>query len=412
MIHHRGQRHGRPALLAAVLATLLALGTTTADAQEATAQEPSAPQEPAAELVVGDTDLPPIPDPPRFISGLSRTFADVAGDLFFWGQGATLDGPIAYNAVLGGSSVFVTGDTRVGGDLVAFAGDVAIDGEVIQNAYIWAGTARIGEGAVIHGNVLCFCGTLRVEGTVRGLVQGGGGNTAITGDVGSVKVEAGIITVGPEAVIRGDLEYEANDEADIAEGATIMGEVRRTIERDDEEADDEADSGGISAWTIGWRVWSYLSRLLIGVAFLLVGGRLARAPAAHLRETPAAGLGFGFVVAVVVPVACLIAIGLIVSLPLGLIGLVLFGLAVTLSSLVTSQFLGEWLLRRVRDGAPSEYAALALGLLLLTVVGFIPYVGFLIWLTAILLGLGGMFLALRPHGAGQPASPAISPSQT
>lgn len=398
MTHHRGdRRHRRP--FAAAVATLAALtGFGLA------AQEPEAPAPvPPAQAV----ELPPIPDPPRFVSGMSRTFADVAGDLFYWGQAATLDGPMAHDAIVGGSSVAVTQDARVGGNLAAFAGDVGIDGEILQNAYIWAATARIGKDAVIHGNVLCFCGSLRIEGTVRGQVKGGGGNTSITGDVGSVKVEAGILTVGPEAVIRGDLEYEANDEADIAEGATIVGEVRRTIETADPEKEADEGSSGISAWSIAWRVWSYLSRLLIGVTALLIGGRLARAPAGHLRETPAVGLGFGFVVAVVTPVACLVAIGLVVSLPLGLIGLVLFGLAVILSSLVTAQYLGDWLLRRVSSaGPPSEYLALTVGLLLLTLVGLIPYVGFLIRLTAVLLGLGGIFLALRPRRSSAPTTSA------
>jgi cytoskeletal protein CcmA (bactofilin family) len=404
MAHDRRDDRQQPAL-AAALAILLILGGSSA-----VAQEPEAPQEPSEAVSTMAEDLPPIPAPPRFVSGLSRTFSDVFGDLFFWGQGATLDGPIGYNAVLGGSSVFVTDDTRVGGDLVAFAGDVGIDGEVMQNAYLWAGTVRIGENAVIHGNVMCFCGTLRVEGTVRGQVLGGGGNTAITGDVGSVKIEAGIVTVGPEAIIRGDLEYESNDEADISDSATIMGEVHRTIQSDDDEkGTEEEGSSAFSAWSIGWRLWRYLSSLLVGVVLLLVGGRLARLPASRLRETPAAGLGFGFVVAVVTPVACLISIPLIVSIPLGLIGLVLFGLAVALSSLVTSQFLGDWLLRRLSGRAPSEYAALALGLLLLSLVGLIPYVGFLIRLTAILLGLGGMFLALRPvRSGGAGASPPMS----
>jgi len=215
-------------------------------------------------------------------------------------------------------------------------------------------------------------------------------------------VEAGILTIGPDAIIRGDLEYEANDEAEIAESATIMGEVRRRI-KSDEDTDDEETSSGLSSWSVAWKLWGYLSKLLVGVAFLLLGGRTARLPAQRLRDAPAAGLGFGFVVAVVVPVACVVAIGLIVSLPLGLIGLVLFALAIFLSSLVTSQYLGDWLMRRLTGNTtPSEYAALAVGLLLLTIVGWVPYLGFLIRLTAWILGLGGMFLALRPVVTSDP----------
>ena len=70
-------------------------------------------------------------------------------------------------------------------------------------------------------------------------------------------------------------------------------------------------------------------------------------------------------------------------------------LAVFLARLVTAQFMGDWLLRRIGQQQPSEYLALAGGLVLFFLLTEIPYVGFLIWLTALFLGVGGLFLAAR-----------------
>ena len=127
------------------------------------------------------------------------------------------------------------------------------------------------------------------------------------------------------------------------------------------------------------------------------GGRLARAPVEKLRDQAAVGLGFGFVVAVVVPVACLIAFLLLVTLPLGIIVMTGYAVALFLARLVTAQYLGDWLLRRIGQDAPSEYLALAGGLVVFLLVTEIPYIGFLIWLTALFLGFGGLFLAFRPQ---------------
>lgn len=340
-------------------------------------------------------ELPPIPDPPRFLSDMISNVEDVNGDLFLWGQSVTLAGNILNNAFVGASSVTIDG--TVGSDAFAFAQSIIVTGEVKQNVYAMGATTTITEDAVIHGNLICFCGMLIVNGTVRGQILGSGGATTLTGHVGSMNLEVGNLTVSSTAIVHGDLEYEGNEQANVEEGAQIGGELRWNQETPDDDDVSEA-SDGFSFWNIAGATWWYLANLTVGVAFLLFGGRLARAPVERLREQAAVGLGFGFVVTVVVPVACLIAALMLVTLPLGFIVMQFYLLAVFLARLVTAQFLGDWLLRRTGQQQPSEYLALAGGLVLFFVLTEIPYVGFLIWLTALFLGVGGLFLAARGRG--------------
>ena len=236
-----------------------------------------------------------------------------------------------------------------------------------------------------------------INGTVRGQVMGSGGATTVTGDVGSMKLEVGHLVLTSAAVVHGDLDYEGNDEAEIADEAQVGGDIRwdQDTPAEDDTGDDSSESGGLGFWDIASTAWWYLANLTVGVAALLFGGRVARAPAARLREQAAVGLGFGFVVTVVIPVACLIAALMLVTLPLGIIVMQLYLLCIFLARLVTAHFLGDWLLRRTGQQQPSEYIALAGGLVVLFLLTEIPYVGFLIWLTALFLGVGGLFLAAR-----------------
>lgn len=391
-----------PLCLTALL-TLVGSAPAAQEPQEAT-PEPEASAAPRAERPEDAR-----PEPPRYVTGANRSFQDVASDLFYWGQSATLTGRLLDNVFAGGQFVSLEGGT-VGGDLFAFASQVTIDGEVLGDVYAFTSQIRVAEDAVIHGNLTAFAGTLQIHGTVRGHVLGAGGGTVIAGDVGAVDIEAGGLTVTETARVRGTLAYESNAEADIAEQAQIDGEVQWSrADEDDEDAEDEA-AAGIGFWSVAWTLWRYVSALLVGTVLLLVGGQAVRQPARSLGQRPASGLGFGFVVAVVFPVACLAAMVLIVTLPLGVFGLVVYGLLLFLSGLVAAQFLGGWVLRRLRGGVePSEYAALALGLALLLLVAFIPYLGFLIRLVAVILGLGGIYLALRHYGfptAGRPSPSA------
>ncbi len=379
--------------LAAVLLLAPAVAQQTPDAPSVAAAEAATPSQrqsdgpPAAER-----ELPPIPDPPRFLSEIVGNVGDVNGDLFFWGQSVNLAGSVLNNAFVGGSTASIDG--VVGSDAFIFGATGYVNGEVMQNVYAFAGQMFVNEGAVIHGNLICFCGALTINGTVRGQVLGSGGSTNVTGEVGSMKLEVGHLLVTSDAVIHGDLEYEANDEADISDEARIGGVVRWD---QDEPAEDSApeESTRFGFWDVASDVWWYLANLTVGVAFLLIGGPLARAPVQRLREQAAVGLGFGFVVTVVVPVACLIAIAGLITLPLGLIVMEFYVLALFLARLVTAQFLGDWLLRKSGQETPSEYLALAGGLVLFFVATEIPYVGFLIYLTALFLGMGGLFLAGR-----------------
>jgi len=385
---------------AAGLAAVLLLAPAVAQ-QEPDAPSPGATA--AATATPGQTDspqraedgLPPIPDPPRFVNEIVGVVDDVNGDLFWWGQSVNLAGNVLNNAFLGGSTASIDG--VVGSDAFTFAGTTYVTGEVMHNVYAFAAQLFVNEGAVIHGNLICLCGALTINGTVRGQVLGSGGATTVTGNVGSMDLEVGNLIVTSSAVIHGDLDYEGNEEADIADDAQIRGDVRwdQDTSADGTGDDDSSASDGLSFWNIAVTIWWYLANLTVGMAFLLLGGRVARAPVERLREQAAVGLGFGFVVTVVVPVACLIAALMLVTLPLGFIVMLVYMVALFLAQLVTAQFLGDWLMRKAGQQQPSEYLALAGGLVILFLATEIPYVGFLIWLTALFLGVGGLFLAGR-----------------
>lgn len=396
-----------PLLLATVLfgLVLIVAPVIAQDPAQAEGESTAAPEETGQEAPALPEATPPppgTPEPPQFLVGTSRTLADFANDVFYWGQSATVTGTLGDNAFLGGQMVSVDGGA-IEGDLFAFGASIAIAGEVMGDVYAFGSEVRVAQDAVIHGTLMSFSGSLRIAGTVHGHVNGTGGGTVISGTTGPVKIEAGSLTLTETAVIRGDLEYTANEEAEIAEEADIQGNVRWNRDEDDDEDDEDdeesSDSGGIGFWSIGWMLWRFLSALIVGSVLLLVGGRVARQPATSLDAAPASGLGFGFVVAVVFPVACLVALVLIVTIPLGVLGLLTFGLLLYIARLVAAQFVGRWILARATGNEnPSEYASLALGLLVLIVVGLVPYLGFLLRMAAVIIGLGGIYLALRHFG--------------
>ncbi len=380
-------------------------------------QETGAPQEPeqvesatrervgqAGERVrVGDT---------RMIFNSIFEFSDTANDLFIWGWMPTISGNISDNAFLGGQKVDISADAEIGGDLFVFAQTARIDGHIGGDMYAFGGDMTISETASIDGVVYGSSAALTINGEVGGPLHYAGGVVVINGTVrGDVRLECGELELGPNALIEGELRYESAREASIDPGAQVVGGVRYVVPQDGEE-----DEGSTSATAGTWlRIWGFLweglwlvSSFLVGSIALAVGGEVARRPAKSLAQQPALALGFGFVVAVVFPAAAILAVVLIVTLPLGLIGLAVYLAAAYLGRLIAAQTVGSWLLRAVRGGEEgSPYGALALGLVLFFILMRIPYVGFLIWLAAVVAGLGGIFLATRTSDRQDSGSPGV-----
>ena len=114
--------------------------------------------------------------------------------------------------------------------------------------------------------------------------------------------------------------------------------------------------------------------------------------AASIRFRPWLSLGWGAIILCATPIAAIITFITVIGVPVGLIGLTLYGIAIYLSQLVVGLFIGYWIIgyfskvesRGVLTGA------LALGFLILTLLKLIPYIGFPLWLATVLFGIGAM----------------------
>jgi hypothetical protein len=144
--------------------------------------------------------------------------------------------------------------------------------------------------------------------------------------------------------------------------------------------------------------------LLVG-ASPVTSQRVAEA----LRRRPGWSLLLGFIALVCVPVAALILLISIVGIPLALLVVLLY-LALLLVGYVASGIaLGQWALARWKAEAASRtgwrIAAAMAAVLLLALLGSVPFIGGFVALLAMLAGIGAIALMFGPR---QPAAPAAA----
>jgi cytoskeletal protein CcmA (bactofilin family) len=346
-------------------------------------------------------------------------------DLFAFARSVRVS-QVTDNAFVLAEDLDVEAGETVDGDVYAIAGSVNVDGRVNGDLYAVAGDVVIGEGAVIAGDVHTAAGHLELLGRVHGDLSAGAGEVFLGGTVGGdVSVDSGQLTLGPNARVGGDLQYVSARPGDFSQGSVVGGDVVFVEKAPDgavrldlhkqgdptvvievsEDGDTEEDEGFFSGMIAAmlWKSWVFTGSLLVGFAWLALGGPAPRRAANALIQEPGRQAGIGFVLMVLVPVVCVVAMALVIPLPLGVMGLVIYGLGIALAKLVAAQALGDAALDRMRPGViGSPYMSMAVGLAALTVAGAIPWLGTLVFVAATVGGLGALWTGVR----GAPSHPA------
>jgi len=309
----------------------------------------------------------------------------VNGGVSIVGQTLTVNGEIAGGARLAGNTIKVNGN--IDGDLLAAGNTIDV-----------ASTARIG------GDFLFGAATVRIDGPVEGYIKGGGSEVILTNGVGGdIELKVDNLTIASTANIQGNLTYTSDNEANIQSGAQIAGTTTRKIP----EARIPAEAAPF--FGIGGKVIAFLMTLLAGIVVVLVAPRRATAVAASVRHKPWLSLGWGAVILFATPIAAIITFITVVGVPVGLIGLALYGIGIYLSQIAVGLFIGYWIIGYFRkvETRGILVGALALGFTILTLLKLIPYAGFPLWLATVLFGLGAMALSEKTLRAEvQQAAPA------
>jgi hypothetical protein len=267
-----------------------------------------------------------------------------------------------------------------------------------RDVVLFGGTATVESGAEIGGDLAGGTGTLTVVGTVAGDLLAGAGTIELVGTVnGEVNVGVGTLTLAPSAVVGGNLTYTSDQEANIADGAQIGGEV--------EQREPDAVGGGsaISDNPVVSYLGLLVGMLVLGWGLLAVRPRLVVGSADALRNAPLPALGIGFVALIgqFVLLGLLVLVGVLFAALAGALGggffvaaivvLLLIILLILLSSVPVAMAIG----RAVLPNASLYLAYLAgaaILCLILVAAGYVPILGGLLFLLVWILGLGAYIL--------------------
>lgn len=324
-------------------------------------------------------------------------------DLYLIGNRVIINGTVNGNVLCIGNHITIAG--RVDGTITAIGNTVEIEGDVTQSVQTAANnvivSGQIGGDMVTAGNDIdltdqatidrdfVFAGnSVDVNALINDGIQGVGNTIVLSNIIGS-DVEVGVhrLTITSTAVIQGNLTYTSENEVMIQDGARIIGITTHILA-------EHFEIPHIGIWA---SFIAFLMVLITGIVIILIAPRRAKAAADAVKHRPLATLGWGALLLFVTPIALAIVFITILGIPLSIMGLVIYGIAIFLSQVAIGLFIGYWILGHFSNIESRGLLILAyvLGFTLLTLVSFIPYIGWIIWLAVAVFGIGAMAMSQK-----------------
>lgn len=360
-----------------------------------------------------------------------RPGADVEGDFVAVGGRVIVDRPVKGDVNIAGGAVDVR--AAVGDDLRAAGGDVTIDAEVRGEVFASGGNVHVDRNARIVHAAHLYGGKVSIDGRVDGPLRVGAQTIVINGEVGGdARLVGERIELGPTAKLAGALRWASPNELKRADAAVVGGAVTREADpewaRDRMPMHERGHGWGMRGWGMpggGWfaaGVLGFFSMLASGALLLLAVPRFAAQAAGHVGATPLQAFGLGVAAVVGVPLLAVLLFITVLGIPLGLAMLALYPLMLLIGYLVGVLFIGQRARAALRPQADASSYAMTLGffalaLLLVTLLGSLPFIGGLLLAVIAVLGLGAGVIELQRRRAARtaaalPAPPAMTPGST
>ncbi len=330
----------------------------------------------------------------QYLAGGSVTLrADAAGDVIAAGGRILLDGRIDGDVNAAGGMIDLFG--RVADDARLAGGRLTVGAEVGGDLIVAGGSVALQRDTTVTGRAWLTGGKLEINGHIGGDLKATGGRVELNASVdGNTTVTAERVRIGPKAQITGKFTYRSPREAVIEQGAKITGTVEHLPYRGPmgfSGSDPAAASAVGGVWTLGL--------IVTGAVLVLMFPAGTAQLTANLRDTPGRAAWVGFALLAAVPVAALLCVVLIIAIPLGLALGALYPIALIAGYLTGALWLAEGGLGRFAAAHAERTGwragSLAIVLVALAAVGWVPILGWLVFFAILVLGLGALALQVN-----------------
>jgi hypothetical protein len=308
------------------------------------------------------------------------------GDLTAAGGMVTVAGRVEQEALIAGGNISMGGP--VGGTARIAGGNVSVNGPVGGDLVVVGGNVNVTGGAAVSGDLLAGTGNLILDAPVGGTVRIGGGSVTINSKIGGdVFVMAGRqLVFGPQADVGGTVHYSGTQEAVVQPGANVKNIQFTLLQKP------AVNKNALAGFFAAAAIIKFIALLI--AAFILAGVLKSGTSwvAGEAFRRPWSNLGVGFLAVIAAPAAIIILFATVVGFLAALILGAAYALAMLLVSVFASIAIGYLVLKwfSVPLERAKPWQAVLIGVVLWSLLGLIPFIGWLADAAVFLMVFGAL----------------------
>lgn len=313
-----------------------------------------------------------------------RVDAPVTNDLVSAGGNTTLNSDVSGSVISAGGNITIKGP--VGNTIRVAGGNIIIDGKVSRDIIVAGGSVTLTKNASVGGDLIIFGGQVNIEAPVQGKVLLYSENATINSQINkNVDAEVGQLTLGPNAVINGNLSYKAPKEANTNGKAVVQGKT--DFKKIEKNTNKEKEKTFIAAGTI----YKLLADIIVSILLILLLARFIQAITVRMANAPVRSGVYGFAYFILFPIA---SVFFLILIWLGIASFLLYFLSMIITVYLVKIFIG-WILLKWWEGRNNQeyvldWKAGVLGPIIAVVLSFIPVIGWFVLAIIFLIALGSL----------------------
>ncbi len=339
---------------------------------------------------------------------------DYSNDQIFKSNTYIVGSTIDFSALVEGD-LFIGASTvsiekaKILGDIFSAAGDITFSDTEVQDIRLVSGNLTI-KNSRISGDVIVGVGVLKIDKDTKidGDIYVGAGSVSLLGDVGgNVRIGAEKVTIN--SYIGGDMRVNA-DSLTIKENTDVQGRAIYEYGQDGNKASIDSSATFVSELeqskaganvsenrffpSITSFVFSLLMIWIVGLALVLLMPICMRKTSEIIEKKSWSTLGWGLLGLIVLPIVLFIIFISFLGIPLALMGFVLYFIMIYISKIFVGTYIGTKILKS-KDKKHAPIWEMALGVLIIYVLSYIPIFGGWVKFVVIVFGIGMILIYSR-----------------
>jgi cytoskeletal protein CcmA (bactofilin family) len=310
----------------------------------------------------------------------------VDGDLFTTGQRVRINGSVTDNIMTWAETFRLNGSS--GGEVISMGRKIEINGKINGDLMAFGAEVRILEGAEITADVYAYCGNFNLDGgIIRGSLKGGMKNATLNGLVEqNTHLNLGAISFGENFNGLGPVRITVGEDYDTSAIANPPADMEIDVYKE----------GHFFYVVFGF--WSFVSKFIVGLLIIVFMAGFSNSFIGFARGKPADYLGYGLLLYVATPIAIVLLILLLFTIPVALmLGAVLL-IASYIGQILAALVIGDFIGSKIRKKKQLHLIVrLLIGLVVVSLITAIPFLGWFVGILVAGFGLGSLFMYGKKH---------------